>query len=225
MSFAIHRAAVLGSGVMGSALAAHLANAGIPTLLLDIVPPSGAKVKGDPSSREYRDAFARAGLERALKSKPAAFFSAARARRVTIGNLEDDVAKLKDCDWVLEAVLEKIDIKKSLFEKIAPHLKDTAIITTNTSGLSITEMAAVLPESLRPRFLGTHFFNPPRYLHLLELIPHAGTDPAVLEFMRDFGERALGKGVVVAKDTPDFIANRIGSFSVMATIRAMLEGG
>ena len=224
MSFAIHRAAVLGSGVMGSALAAHLANAGIPTLLLDIVPPSGSKVKGEPSSREYRDAFARAGLERALKSRPAAFFSAARARRVTIGNLEDDVAKLKDCDWILEAVVEKLDIKKSLFEKIAPHVKDTAIVTTNTSGLSITEMAAVLPESLRPRFLGTHFFNPPRYLHLLELIPHAGTDPAALEFMREFGDRVLGKGVVVAKDTPDFIANRIGSFSVMATIRAMIEG-
>ncbi len=225
MLFAIQRAAVLGAGVMGSALAAHLANAGIPTLLLDIVPPPGSKVKGDPSSREYRDAFARGGLERALKSKPAAFFSSARARRVTIGNLDDDVAKLKDCDWILEAVVEKLDIKRSLFEKIVPHVKEGAIIATNTSGLSITDMAAVLPETLRPRFLGTHFFNPPRYLHLLELIPHAGTDPAVLEFMRDFGDRVLGKGVVVAKDTPDFIANRIGSFSVMATIRAMLDGG
>ncbi len=223
MPLSIHRAAVLGSGVMGSALAAHLANAGIPTLLLDIVPPSGSKVKGDPSSREYRDAFARAGLERSLKSKPAAFFSAARARRVTVGNLEDDLAKLKDCDWILEAVVEKLDVKRSLFEKIAPHLKDGAIVTTNTSGLSITDMAGVLPESIRPRFLGTHFFNPPRYLHLLELIPHAGTDPAVLAFMRDFGEALLGKGVVVAKDTPNFIANRIGTFSVLATIRAMIE--
>lgn len=223
MPFSIQRAAVLGSGVMGSALAAHLANAGIPTLLLDIVPPAGAKVKGDPASREYRDALARAGLERALKSKPAAFFSAARARRVTIGNLEDDVAKLKDCDWILEAVVEKLDIKKALFEKIAPHVKDGAIVTTNTSGLSITDMAAVLPEAMRPRFLGTHFFNPPRYLHLLELIPHAGTDPVVMEFMSRFGDAVLGKGVVVAKDTPNFIANRIGTFSVMSTIRAMLE--
>ncbi len=223
MSLSIQRAAVLGSGVMGSALAAHLANAGIPTLLLDIVPPSGSKVKGDPASREYRDAFARAGLERAIKSKPAAFFTSARARRVTIGNLEDDVAKLKDCDWILEAVVEKLDIKKVLFETIAPHLKEGAIVTTNTSGLSITEMAAVLPESMRPRFLGTHFFNPPRYLHLLELIPHAGTDPAVMEFMSAFGDAVLGKGVVVAKDTPNFIANRIGTFSVMSTIRAMIE--
>ncbi len=223
MSLSIQRAAVLGSGVMGSALAAHLANAGIPTLLLDIVPPSGSKVKGDPASREYRDAFARTGLERAIKSKPAAFFTRDRARRVTIGNLEDDVAKLRDCDWILEAVVEKLDIKKQLFEAIAPHLKDGAIVTTNTSGLSITDMAAVLPESMRARFLGTHFFNPPRYLHLLELIPHAGTDPAVVEFMSEFGDAVLGKGVVVAKDTPNFIANRIGTFSVMSTIKAMLE--
>jgi 3-hydroxyacyl-CoA dehydrogenase len=208
---------------MGSALAAHLANAGIPTLLLDIVPPAGAKVKGDPASREYRDAFARAGLERALKSKPAAFFSPARARRVTVGNLEDDLAKLRECDWILEAVVEKLDVKRALFERIVPHLKDGVIVTTNTSGLSVTEMAAVLPASMRPRFLGTHFFNPPRYLHLLELIPHAGTDASVLSFMRDFGDVVLGKGVVVAKDTPNFIANRIGTFSVMSAIRAMVE--
>jgi len=224
VAYSIERAAVLGSGVMGSALAAHLANAGIPTLLLDIVPPAGSNVKGGPASREYRDAFARGGLERAQKAKPAPFFTAGRARRVSIGNLEDDLARLKDCDWILEAVVEKLDIKRSLFEKIAPHLKDGAIITTNTSGLSITDMAASLPEALRPRFLGTHFFNPPRYLHLLELIPHAGTDPALLSFMREFGDATLGKGVVVAKDSPDFIANRIGTFSVMSAIRAM-EGG
>ena len=225
MAYTIERAAVLGSGVMGSALAAHLANAGIPTLLLDIVPPAGSTVKGAPSSREYRDAFARAGLERALKAKPAPFFSAGRARRVSVGNLEDDVARLKECDWVLEAVVEKIDIKRSLFEKITPHLKDTAIVSTNTSGLSIAEMAGALPAPLRPRFLGTHFFNPPRYLHLLELIPHADTDPALVAFMREFGDAVMGKGVVVAKDSPDFIANRIGTFSVMAAIRAMIQDG
>lgn len=224
MAYSIERAAVLGSGVMGSALAAHLANAGIPTLLLDIVPPAGSRVKGDPASREYRDAFARGGLERALKAKPAPFFTAGRARRVSTGNLDDDLARLKDCDWILEAVVEKLDIKRALFEKIAPHLKPGAIVSTNTSGLSITEMAAALPAALRPRFIGTHFFNPPRYLHLLELIPHAGTDPALLSFMREFGDAALGKGVVVAKDSPDFIANRIGTFSVMSAIRAM-EGG
>jgi len=225
LSLSIQRAAVLGSGVMGSALAAHLANAGIQTLLLDIVPPAGSKVKGDPASREYRDAFARGGLERALKAKPAPFFTPARARRVSVGNLEDDLAKLKDCDWVLEAVLEKLDVKRTLFEKIAPHLRADAIVTTNTSGLSITDMAAALPASMRTRFLGTHFFNPPRYLHLLELIPHAGTDPMVLAFMRAFGDEVLGKGVVVAKDTPDFIANRIGTFTLMSAVRAMIDGG
>lgn len=225
MTYSIERAAVLGSGVMGSALAAHLANAGIPTLLLDIVPPAGSSAKGDPASREYRDAFARAGLERAQKAKPAPFFTPARARRVSIGNLDDDLTLLKDCDWILEAVVERLDVKRALFEKIAPHLKPGAIVSTNTSGLSITDMAASLPEALRPRFLGTHFFNPPRYLHLLELIPHAGTDPALLAFMRAFGDATLGKGVVVAKDSPDFIANRIGTFSVMSAIRAMLDGG
>jgi 3-hydroxyacyl-CoA dehydrogenase len=220
----IQRAAVLGSGVMGSALAAHLANAGIQTLLLDIVPPAGSNVKGDPASREYRDALARGGLERALKAKPAAFFTPARARRVSTGNLEDDLAKLRDCDWILEAIVEKLDVKRALFERITPHVRADAIVTTNTSGLSVADMAAAMPEALRARFLGTHFFNPPRYLHLLELIPHAGTDPAVVAFLRAFGDEALGKGVVVAKDTPNFIANRIGTFTVMSAIRAMIDG-
>jgi len=221
----IERAAVVGSGVMGSALAAHIANAGIPVLLLDIVPPEGAGVKGDPSSRDYRDAFAKAGLTRAVKSKPAAFFTRAGARLVTIGNLEDDMARLAGVDWVMEAVVERLDIKRDLFARMAPHLKDGAIVSTNTSGLSVTEMAAALPEGLRGRFLGTHFFNPPRYLHLLELVPHPGTDPGVLEYMRDFGDRELGKGVVVANDTPNFIANRIGGFAMMSSVRAMLDGG
>ena len=225
MAYSIERAAVLGSGVMGSALAAHLANAGIPTLLLDIVPPAGSNVKGEPASRAYRDAFARGGLERALKAKPAPFFTSGRARRVSVGNLEDDLALLQGCDWILEAVVERLDVKRALFDKIAPHLKPGAIVSTNTSGLSITEMSQALPEAHRPRFLGTHFFNPPRYLHLLELVPHAGTDPALVSFMREFGDATLGKGVVIAKDSPDFIANRIGTFSVMSAIRAMIDDG
>ena len=225
MAYSIERAAVLGSGVMGSALAAHLANAGIPTLLLDIVPPAGSNVKGEPASRAYRDAFARGGLERALKAKPAPFFTSGRARRVSVGNLEDDLALLQGCDWILEAVVERLDVKRALFDKIAPHLKPGAIVSTNTSGLSITEMALALPEAYRPRFLGTHFFNPPRYLHLLELVPHAGTDPALVAFMREFGDATLGKGVVIAKDSPDFIANRIGTFSVMSAIRTMIDEG
>ena len=225
MDFSFERAAVVGAGVMGAALAAHLANAGIPTLLLDIVPPDGSGVEGDPNSSAYRNAFASTGLKKASKSKPASFYTDAGARLVSIGNLEDDLEKLRDVDWVLEAVIEKLDIKKSLFEKITPFLKDTAIVTTNTSGLSVTEMAQAMPDAFKPRFLGTHFFNPPRYLRLLELVPHAGTDPEVLAAVTLFGSEYLGKGVVVANDTPDFIANRIGCYWLMAVIRAMLEGG
>jgi len=225
MDGSIDRAAVIGSGVMGAAVAAHLCNAGIPTLLLDIVPPEGAGVEGDPESRAYRDAFALAGLQRAKKSKPASFFHKDRARLISVGNLEDDLAALSDCDLVIEAIVENLDIKRSLFERIAPHLSDTAILATNTSGLSVNDMAAALPESLRGRFLGMHFFNPPRYLRLLEMIPHAGTAPEVLASMTAFGEEVLGKGAVLASDTPNFIANRIGVFSVMSVLRATLEGG
>jgi 3-hydroxyacyl-CoA dehydrogenase len=223
MDVSMERAAVIGAGVMGAALAAHLANAGVPTLLLDIVPPDGSGVEGDPATTAYRNAFAKTGLGKALKSRPASFFVPDGARLVSIGNLDDDLEKLRDVDWVLEAVIEKLDIKKKLFEKITPYLKDSAIVTTNTSGLSVTDMAAVLPEDLRPRFMGTHFFNPPRYLRLLELVPHAGTDVGVLNAVAAFGEEILGKGVVMAKDTPDFIANRIGCYWIMAVMRAMLE--
>ena len=225
MEVSVRRAAVLGSGVMGSTLAAHLANAGIPTLLLDIVPPAGTGIDGDPSAAEYRNAFAAGGLARALKSKPAAFYTPAGARMITVGNLDDDLESLRDVDWVLEAVVERLDIKQSLFEKILPFLSDRAIVTTNTSGLSVTDMAGVLPDARRPRFLGTHFFNPPRYLRLLELIPHDGTDPEVLAAVTQIGEERLGKGVVIGKDTPSFIANRVGGFWMMALLRAALDGG
>ena len=225
MDISIDRAAVIGSGVMGATLAAHLANAGIPTVLLDIVPPEGSGVEGDPATQTYRDAFAREGIRRALKTKPAAFYIQDRARLVTPGNLEDHLDLLDDVDWVLEAIIERLDIKQSVFEKIVPHLKPEAILSSNTSGLSIHEMAAGLPADLRPRFLGTHFFNPPRYMKLLEIIPHQDTHPDVIEYMAGFGENLLGKGIVYAKDTPNFIANRIGVFSIMATIRAMIEGG
>jgi 3-hydroxyacyl-CoA dehydrogenase len=223
MGVAIRRAAVVGSGVMGSALAAHLANAGIPTRLLDILPPDtdGA----DASSAEFRNALACRGLEQAAKARPAAFFSPDLSRLITVGNLEDDLADLEDVDWVLEAVVERLDIKQELFERICPHISAGAIVTTNTSGLSVTEMAASLPGDLQPRFFGTHFFNPPRYLHLLELVPHDGTDPTLLNEFARFGEDVLGKGVVIARDTPNFIANRVGGFSVMAAIHAMLDDG
>ncbi len=225
MEISIEKAAVVGAGVMGAALAAHLANAGVPTLLLDIVPPASAKIKGDPDSPAYRNSFAATGLSKALKSRPASFFTPAGARLVSVGNLEDDLEKLRDVDWVLEAIVERLDTKKQLFESIAPYLKDEAVVTTNTSGLSINDMAEALPEALRPRFMGTHFFNPPRYLRLLELVPHTGTDPAVIAAMVRYGEEILGKGAVFAKDTPDFIANRIGCYAMMGAIRAMIEDG
>ncbi|MFQ5511496.1 MAG: 3-hydroxyacyl-CoA dehydrogenase NAD-binding domain-containing protein [Candidatus Krumholzibacteriia bacterium] len=225
MSYKIDRAAVLGAGVMGATLAAHLANVGIPTLLLDIVPPEGSGVGGDKSSREYRDAFARNGLAKTLKSKPAAFYTDDKARLVTPGNIEDDLDKLKDVDWVLEAVTEKLDIKESLFTRIGPYLGDQAILASNTSGLSVNDMAAVLDAPLRKRFLVTHFFNPPRYMYLLEIVPNDATDPAVLEFMTRAGEQILGKGVVLAKDTPNFIANRIGAYSMAVTLRMMVDEG
>ncbi len=225
MEVSIERAAVIGAGVMGAALAAHLANAGVPALLLDILPPEDAGVEGDPASPGYRNTFAARGLDNAVHSRPAAFFSKAGVRRITVGNLEDDLELLRDVDWVLEAVVERLDVKKALFEKIAPYLKDTAIVTTNTSGLSVEEMAGALPDSIRPRFLGTHFFNPPRYLRLLELIPHSGTDAGVFAAMESFGGEIMGKGVVTAKDTPGFIANRIGCHWMMAVMKAMLEGG
>ncbi|UCG50838.1 MAG: enoyl-CoA hydratase/isomerase family protein [Candidatus Latescibacterota bacterium] len=225
----IDHAAVIGAGVMGATLAAHLANAGIRTLLLDIVPPEGTKIDADPATREYRDAFARSGLEKALKAKPAAFYTADKSRLISTGNIEDDIDKLKDVDWVLEAVTERLDIKHSLFDRIAPHLKDTAILSSNTSGLPIAELASVLSDSLKKRFLVTHFFNPPRYMYLLEIVPlaasHGSTDPEVLKHLVQFGEEVLGKGIVIAKDTPNFIANRIGIYSMVSALRAMLEGG
>jgi 3-hydroxyacyl-CoA dehydrogenase len=225
MSHEIERAAVIGAGVMGAALAAHLANVGIPTLLLDIVPPEGGAVKGDRSSRDYRNALSRAGLERVIKSKPPSFFVADKTQLVSVGNVEDDAARLKDVDWIVEAVPEKLMIKESVFKRIEPHMNDKAVLTSNTSGLSVVSMAAVLSESLKRRFLVTHFFNPPRYMRLLEIVPHAGTSPDVTERMRAFGQDRLGKGVVVCRDTPNFIANRIGAFSLAATLHAMVSDG
>ncbi len=221
----IRKAAVLGAGVMGSAIAAHLANAGIPSLLLDIVPPEPTdeeRRKGlDLESPEVRNRFARNGLKNALKASPAAFAHKDLAARVTPGNFEDDLEKLSDVDWVVEAVVERMDIKTSLLSRVAAVLKPGALLTTNTSGLSVNEMADALPEDLRPRFFGTHFFNPPRYMYLLELVPTRGTDPGVLAAFTRFAETVLGKGVVLAKDTPNFVANRIGVFSMLYGLRAM----
>ena len=225
----IKKAAVLGAGVMGAQIAAHLANAGIPCLLLDIVPKEltpEEQARGlTLESRQVRNRIAQAGLDAAKKAKPAAFYSPEAANLVTPGNFDDDLPKLKDCDWVIEAIIENLQIKRSLFERVERHLHPTAIISSNTSGIPIAALAEGRSVNFRQRFLGTHFFNPPRYLYLLELITTPETDVRVSEAIADFCDQVLGKGIVRAKDTPNFIANRIGTFSMLDSLNVMLEGG
>ncbi len=225
----INRVALLGAGVMGAAIAATLANAGLDVLLLDRVPPEltdDEKGRGlSAASPEVRNRLATQGLERALKGKPAAFHLAGYARRVEVGNFEDDLPRIAGCDWVVEVVAENFDIKKSLFSKLVPHLTEGTIVSTNTSGLSVNALAGLLPEPVRRYFLLTHFFNPPRYMRLLELAPCRHTDPEVLQFMAGFIERRIGKGIVYAKDTPNFVANRIGVYSMFNAIHHMIEMG
>src|SRR5256714_10328391 len=216
----VKKAAVLGAGTMGAQIAAHLANAGIPTLLLDIVPkdasegrPSGEAAQTQPSDRaqrQDRNAIARAGLDAARKARPAAFFTANRASLIAIGNFEDDLSKLKDCDLIIEAVVENLGIKRGLYEKIEQHRKPGAVVASNTSGIPLMQLADGRSEDFRAHFLGMHFFNPPRYMHLVELIRTEWTKGEVSCSMAGFLDERLGKGVVVAKDRPNFIANRIG---------------
>jgi 3-hydroxyacyl-CoA dehydrogenase len=198
-------------------------------LLLDIAPKEltpDEQAKGlTLESRAVRNRIAQAGFDAAQKAKPAAFFVADAAKLVTVGNFEDDLPKLKDCDWVIEAIVEKLEIKRSLYERIEPHLKPEAIITSNTSGIPLASLAEGRSDNFRKRFLGTHFFNPPRYLHLMEIITQPETDAEVTKFIADFTDRALGKGVVYAKDTPGFVANRIGNFSMLNAFNVMGELG
>src|SRR5438876_248619 len=212
----VKKAAVLGAGTMGAQIAAHLANAGIPTLLLDIVPRDD---DGD------RNRIARAGFEAAKKSKPAAFFTADLAALVSIGNFEDDLAKLKACELIIEAVVENLAIKRQLYEKVEQHRRPGAVIASNTSGIPLKQLAKGRSEDFRAHFLGMHFFNPPRYMHLVELIRTEWTKPEVSCSMFGFLDERLGKGVVIARDRPNFIANRIGTFGALVTIRAMLDDG
>jgi len=204
---------------MGARIAAHFANAGLPCVLLDIVPPD---LKPDAPPGE-RNRLARSGLEGAKKSRPAAFFSAGFADRVAIGNFEDDLASCAEADWIIEVVAENLEIKRKLLSRVAQFRKPGAIVTTNTSGLPVHLIAEGLPEEFQQHWAGTHFFNPPRYLKLVEVIPGPHTAAHVVETLRDFCDRRLGKGVVVAKDTPNFIANRIGTFSVLNALRLMKE--
>jgi 3-hydroxyacyl-CoA dehydrogenase len=210
----VRRAAVLGAGTMGSRIAAHLANAGIPALLLDMVPEGGGS----------RNRLAEGALANLLKAKPAAFYDPALSSMVTPGNFEDDLEKLKQCDWVIEAVAENLEIKRALLDRVVPHLGPEAVLSTNTSGLPIGKIGAGL-KSHRDRFFGTHFFNPPRYMQLLEIIPTAESDPRLVAAFATFADRALGKQVVFANDTPNFIANRIGVMVMFTASTLMLEQG
>ncbi|WP_342601398.1 3-hydroxyacyl-CoA dehydrogenase/enoyl-CoA hydratase family protein [Psychrobacillus sp. FSL H8-0483] len=214
---------------MGSGIAAHLANIGIPTLLLDIVPREVSKeeeAKGFTLEHpSVRNRFAQTALQKLLKQKPAPLTSIKNLQQITAGNLEDDLEKLKDVDWIIEVVVENLEVKKSLYEKIDAVRKPRTIISSNTSGISIQAMVEGRSEDFGTHFLGTHFFNPPRYLKLLEVIPAKTTSPEVVEFMKKFGEDVLGKGVVLAKDTPNFIANRIGTYGLLVTLREMQARG
>jgi 3-hydroxyacyl-CoA dehydrogenase len=211
----INKVAVLGAGTMGARIAAHFANAGVPSYLLDIVPPD--------ADTPARNKIAAAGLDGAKKSRPAAFMDPSLARLVTVGNFEDDLKKLAEVDWIIEAVVENLDIKRTLLRKVEAVRKPGTIITTNTSGLPVGKIAEGFSDDFRRSWFGTHFFNPPRYMRLLELIPTPEADRSLIDLVSNFCDVRLGKGVVLAKDTPNFIANRIGTFSVLNVMRLMQE--
>ncbi|MCA9895246.1 MAG: 3-hydroxyacyl-CoA dehydrogenase/enoyl-CoA hydratase family protein [Anaerolineae bacterium] len=219
MTYSIKKAAVLGSGTMGGGIAALLAGVGIPTLLLDI--PAKDTSPGDPAVK--RNAIVDANVKAMQKMRPAQLFSQDDLKLIHTGNLEDDLDKLADVDWVIEVVVERLDIKRDLMGKLAQIVGENTIISTNTSGLPIHQIAEGLPEDVRRRFLGTHFFNPPRYLRLLEVIPTPDTDPELVDFMMGFGTKTLGKGVVLCKDTPNFIGNRFMSMSGMQAMNYALD--
>jgi 3-hydroxyacyl-CoA dehydrogenase len=223
----IKKAAVLGAGVMGAQIAAHLANAGISSYLLDIVPKElndDEKRKGlTLSDKGVRNRFASMGLKRALELKPAPFFTKEKANYITVGNFEDDLKKIEEVDWIIEVIVESLEPKQELMKRVEEFRKPGAIVSSNTSGIPILKIAEGLSDDFREHFLGTHFFNPPRYLYLLELIPTKETSPEVVSFMKNFAEEMLGKGTVVCKDTPNFIANRIGVAAMMYTLHKMIE--
>ncbi len=229
MNRAIKKAAVLGSGVMGSGIAAHLANVGIPTLLLDIVPTELTAeeiAKGlSFNDMQVRNRLAVTAKQKLLKQKPAPLTSKEHLHLIEPGNLKDHLERLQEVDWIIEVVVERLDIKKKVLAAIDEVREKGTIVSSNTSGISIEAMAEGRSDDFKKHFLGTHFFNPPRYLKLLEIIPTKYTDHTILTFMKTFSENVLGKGVVEAKDTPNFIANRIGTYGLLVTAREMVNGG
>jgi len=218
----IKKVAIIGAGVMGSGIAAHLANAAVPVVLLDIVPPN--LTDEEKKVKANRDRFAAGAVEGMVKAKGQIqpLMNKRFASFIEVGNLEDDLEKVADCDWVVEVVLERLDIKRNLFDRLIKVIKPGTIVTSNTSGISINKMIEGYPEEFQKNFMITHFFNPPRYMRLLELIKSDKTDPEVVETLASFGETVLGKGIVWAKDTPNFIANRIGVMGISKTFHAMV---
>jgi 3-hydroxyacyl-CoA dehydrogenase len=217
----INKVAVLGAGTMGSRIAAHIANAGLPVVLLDIVPPG----TDASAAKQERNKFALGALEGLKKSKPAAFFTPESARLITIGNFEDDLALIAGCDWIIEVVAENLEIKRALLEKVMEHRRKDSIVTSNTSGLPIQKIVEGMPYELRRHWFGTHFFNPPRYMRLMEVIATPDADPIDIAAVEHFCDLRLGKAIVHSHDTPNFIANRIGTFSMGNAIRLMQEQG
>ncbi|BFH62373.1 3-hydroxyacyl-CoA dehydrogenase/enoyl-CoA hydratase family protein [Paenibacillus azoreducens] len=229
MNKTIRKAAVIGSGIMGSGIAAHLANVGISCLLLDVVPKQLTEeeaVKGlTLENPAVRNRLALSAIAKLAKTKPAPLYDNSFASRITAGNLEDDLSKLAQVDWIIEVVVENLEVKKGLLQKIESVWTPGTIVSSNTSGISINDMAASCGDEFKEHFMGTHFFNPPRYMKLLEIIPGEHTRPELVSFMKGFCEKVLGKGVVLAKDTPNFIGNRIGTYGLLVTLKEMTENG
>ena len=229
MHMTIRKVAVLGAGIMGSQIAAHLANVGIPSLLLDIVPkelaPDEAKKGLTLDAKPVRNRFALGALQKLATMKPSPVYAKEALELITPGNFEDDLHRIAGVDWVVEAIVENLAIKQDLWKRVAAFWRPGMVVSSNTSGISIAQMVEEAPDEFRRSFLGTHFFNPPRYMKLLELIPTPETDPQVLTLMEQFGEKVLGKGVVLAKDTPNFIGNRIGTYGMMAVLDVMQQMG
>ncbi len=229
MKRTIRKVAVIGSGVMGSRIACHFAGIGVQVLLLDIVPPAlndAEMAKGlTLDSKQVRNRIVNDAMQATLKSKPSAVYTKAVVSHITTGNIDDDLPKIKDADWIIEVVVERLDIKQKIFDQVEKYRKPGTLVTTNTSGIPIHLMSEGRSEDFQQNFCGTHFFNPPRYLRLLEIIPDPKTKPEVIDFLMDYGDRFLGKTTVLCKDTPAFIANRVGVFGFMAVFKAMQQLG
>jgi 3-hydroxyacyl-CoA dehydrogenase len=222
MAYEIKKAAVIGAGIMGAGIAAHLANVGIPSVLLDVVPPDAQ----ESHDRAARNRITQTGLERALKARPAsAFYDERAARLITVGNVEDDLERLADADWIVEVVIEQLEAKRQTYARVEQVRKPGSIVSSNTSGIPASFLTEGRSADFRRHFLITHFFNPVRFMKLLELVPDVDTDPDLMAYMTRFGSERLGKGTVLCKDTPNFIGNRIGTFGSMYIIRRMLESG